>query len=192
MAIPLNKKFGGDNFKIKKVSSGKEHVLILTEPYGLVYSFGIGTRGQLGNGSIESCYEPVLIDSFSRVQDIECGGWHSTLIDESNDAWSWGWNLNGQLGIIVQDDEYDETIVSIPCLVEISKTKSRVLKVSHGSRHSLFLDVDKNLYCCGYNKYNQQFFLNKNPFKPFLIQEFKNSVLDIKAGPWYSLILTSK
>jgi alpha-tubulin suppressor-like RCC1 family protein len=189
MAIPLNKKFGGDNFRIKKVSCGKEHVLILTEPFGLVYSFGIGTRGQLGHGSIESCYEPVLIDGFSSVKDIECGGWHSTLIDENRQAWSWGWNLNGQLGIITQD-EADETIVSIPSLVEVSNIK--FLKVSHGSRHSLFLDFDKNLYCCGYNKYNQQFTLNESHFKPFLIEEFKNSVLDIKAGPWFSLILTQK
>ena len=191
MNIPLNKRFGGDNFRIKKISCGKEHVLILTEPLGLVYSFGIGTRGQLGHGTIESSYEPVLIENFSYVKDIECGGWHSSLIDENNNAYMWGWNLNGQLGLYEDDD--DEKIVSVPNLLEISLKDQvvKVSKISNGSRHSLFLDFENNMYSCGYNKY-RQLIINEScdRFKPCLVEEFKNCVLDIKAGPWYSLILT--
>ena len=198
MAISLNKKFSS-NERIKKVSCGKEHVLILTEPSGLVYSFGIGTRGQLGHGSIESCYEPKLIENFKNVKDIECGGWHSSLIDENDYVYMWGWNLNGQLGLEEDDDEEDETIFSVPRLVQIFDDDNEELikfkKISNGSRHSLLLDLNANVYSVGWNKY-KQLLLNCNDKNdrriPVLVEEFKKRVLDIKAGPWYSLVLTER
>jgi alpha-tubulin suppressor-like RCC1 family protein len=189
LAIPLNKKFF--NEKIKKISCGNEHVLMLTEPSGLVYSFGIGTRGQLGHGSIDNCYEPKLIENFINVKDIECGGWHSGLIDEDDNVYMWGWNSNGQLGL---DEHEDETIMSIPSLINIFDENIGVkfLKISFGSRHSLLLDLNGKAYSVGWNKYNQ-LVLSTDEVDvriPVLIQEFQNSVKDIKAGPWYSLILT--
>lgn len=192
MAIPLNKVFFDEN--IKSVSCGKEHVLVLTEPSGHVYSFGIGTRGQLGHGTIDNCYEPKRIENFSNVKSIACGGWHSSLIDQNGDVYVWGWNSNGQLGVDDDEENNDEEIISLPTLLTVFDDfgeKIKFKKVSLGSRHSLLIDTNGNLYSFGWNKYNQLFCdTNKVDIRsPTLVNECKTVAKDCKCGPWYSLVL---
>ena len=53
LSIELNKRFfADDDDSIVQVACGREHVLMLTKNKRSVYSFGIGTRGQLGHGTI--------------------------------------------------------------------------------------------------------------------------------------------
>ncbi|XP_071946784.1 uncharacterized protein [Antedon mediterranea] len=85
--------------RVCQVTCGKEHVLILTES-GDVYSFGIGSRGQLGHGIPNSEKEPRVIEALQgiRVSAISCGGWHSAALSAIGDIYIWGWNESGQLG----------------------------------------------------------------------------------------------
>ncbi|XP_071166813.1 uncharacterized protein [Mytilus edulis] len=85
---------------VAAVSCGKEHVLLLTT-YGTVLTFGGGTRGQLGHGTVDSTKEPHLIDSLAglKMLAVAAGGWHSLCISECGDIYCWGWNESGQLGL---------------------------------------------------------------------------------------------
>ncbi|XP_052100080.1 RCC1 domain-containing protein 1-like [Mytilus californianus] len=86
--------------KVAAVSCGKEHILLLTT-YGTVLTFGGGTRGQLGHGTVDSTKEPKLIDSLAglKMLAVAAGGWHSLCVSECGDIYCWGWNESGQLGL---------------------------------------------------------------------------------------------
>ena len=63
--------------KIVKLSSGKEHVLVLLAD-GRVFTWGNGLHGALGLGDLEPCPQPAHVDALSsEVIDIAAGGWHS-------------------------------------------------------------------------------------------------------------------
>lgn len=62
---------------IKKISSGKDHVLVLLSD-GRLFTWGNGLHGALGLGDLEPCTQPTFIEILSNdVKDIAAGGWHS-------------------------------------------------------------------------------------------------------------------
>jgi len=91
---------GSPALKVTDVSCGKEHCLLLTET-GQVFSWGGGTRGQLGHGTLASEDSPRLIMALDgmKIKKIAAGGWHSAVISEFNDLYMFGWNESGQLAM---------------------------------------------------------------------------------------------
>ena len=82
------------------VSCGHEHILLLTRN-GLVYSYGRGSKGQLGLGNLEDIFDGQKeIEALTgiRIMQISAGGWHSLALSEFGDIYAWGWNESGQLG----------------------------------------------------------------------------------------------
>jgi len=88
----------GPRHKVTDVVAGKEHCLLLTE-HGQVYSWGGGSRGQLGHGSLLSEEKPRLVMALDgmRIRKIAAGGWHSACISQFDDLYMFGWNESGQL-----------------------------------------------------------------------------------------------
>ncbi|XP_039293756.1 PH, RCC1 and FYVE domains-containing protein 1 isoform X2 [Nilaparvata lugens] len=84
---------------VSAVACGKEHALILTTD-STVYSWGTGSRGQLGHGSVDDESHPRELAALCglRVIAVAAGGWHSCCITEQRDLYAWGWNASGQLG----------------------------------------------------------------------------------------------
>ena len=84
--------------KVRDVVCGKEHSLLLTE-HGQVFSWGGGSRGQLGHGSLASEEKPRLVQALDgmRIRRIAAGGWHSAVISQFDDLYMFGWNESGQL-----------------------------------------------------------------------------------------------
>ena len=70
-----------DKTAVKSLSCGKEHVLLLTVD-GNVLSFGSGSRGQLGLGSLESRDSPTVLEVLQplHITMISAGGWHSVAL----------------------------------------------------------------------------------------------------------------
>jgi alpha-tubulin suppressor-like RCC1 family protein len=64
-----------------------------------VCSWGGGSRGQLGHGSLSGEEKPRLISALDglRVRKIAAGGWHSAVISYADDLYMFGWNESGQL-----------------------------------------------------------------------------------------------
>ncbi|XP_058116339.1 uncharacterized protein LOC131288341 [Anopheles ziemanni] len=103
--------------RIRKVVAGFEHCLLLTTN-GDVYSWGGGLRGQLGNGEIVAPQDtPQLVEPLAGVKivDIAADGWHSAAVSSFGDLYTWGWNNQGQLGLL--DPKHDGHVVTQPQLV---------------------------------------------------------------------------
>ncbi|XP_040567771.1 RCC1 domain-containing protein 1 [Lepeophtheirus salmonis] len=83
---------------VQDIACGKEHNLLLTQD-GVVYSWGGGSRGQLGHGSLhaETQPRPVSLLEGIPVVSIAAGGWHSAVVTKHGDLYTFGWNESGQL-----------------------------------------------------------------------------------------------
>lgn len=157
--------------KVAQFASGKEHILFLTQPStpsssGRLYSFGLGTKGQLGLGKIENRYELALVHTPPdlNIRSISAGGWHSAFLADNGECYLWGWNLNGQVSMAVttstdndNDNDNDSVFVVSPAKLRVTSnlTDVKFRAVSLGSRHSAVLDLDGNVYMFGWNKYGQ-------------------------------------
>jgi len=84
--------------RVSQVVCGKEHCMLLTE-HGQVYTWGGGSRGQLGHGTLTGEDQPRLVMALDgvRITKIAAGGWHSAAISQSHDLYMFGWNESGQL-----------------------------------------------------------------------------------------------
>jgi alpha-tubulin suppressor-like RCC1 family protein len=195
-SIPINKILIKD--RIKQASTGNEHILFLTE-HGQVYSFGLGTKGQLGHGSIDNHYEPKLIDSISDIVAISANGWHSTAINRNRDCYIWGNNLNSQLGV-----HNDEVLVTKPFKLEIqndlNEQRVEIRKISIGTRHSALIDDTGRIFTFGWNKYQQTFHdasmndIENEICLPKELLDLKCSTkcnCELICGKWYTLIQQS-
>ena len=191
--------------KISQISCGKEHLLILTIN-NKVYSFGLGTKGQLGHGKIENNLEPKLIENLTaKISSISAGngGWHSAAIDEEGNCFIWGWNSHGQLGLTDNENSFISTPIKLNVLNPFTDKPVKFKKISLGARHSAFIDSDSNLFTFGWNKYNQLFHdtatghideidLTNSDYdieEPIKVTEFNDKLIDLKCGCWYTLAL---
>lgn len=71
------------------LGSGDAHTLCLTRG-GLVYAWGDGDYGKLGNGSCNSSLQPLLIECLPRVQRVFAGSQFSLALTCEGQLYSWG------------------------------------------------------------------------------------------------------
>lgn len=88
------------HLKAKSIALGPEHTILLSAT-GAVYTWGLGSHGQLGHGSLTSEEEPRAVEALWGVpmKAVAAGGWHCCCISETSDLYVWGWNESGQLGL---------------------------------------------------------------------------------------------
>ncbi|KAK0141545.1 RCC1 domain-containing protein 1 [Merluccius polli] len=79
---------------------GAEHAVLLSGS-GTVYTWGIGSHGQLGHSGLSAEKEPRPVEALwgVRIDSVATGGWHSACISAGGDLYVWGWNESGQLGL---------------------------------------------------------------------------------------------
>ncbi|ELT94295.1 hypothetical protein CAPTEDRAFT_179088 [Capitella teleta] len=96
---PIFKQIVSPKILIKSVSCGHEHTILLSK-IGIVFTFGSGSRGQLGHGTIESQTQPQKVAALEGMSmtSVSAGGWHSAALSDIGDIYTWGWNERGQLG----------------------------------------------------------------------------------------------
>ena len=194
-SLDLNKAL--TNERIKQFSAGKEHVLMLGSQSGRVYSFGIGTKGQLGHSKIENCFEVLpIFDLKAKIESISTGGsgWHSAAIDIDGNCYVWGWNSHGQLGILDDESAFVPKPTRLSVVNELDGLEVRFKKVSLGSKHSVLVDLSGDVYSFGWNKYKQLYEPDEGEEvinqidEPLRLNEFK--VKDVKCGCWFTLTLS--
>uniref|UniRef100_T1IIC6 RCC1-like domain-containing protein n=1 Tax=Strigamia maritima TaxID=126957 RepID=T1IIC6_STRMM len=145
--------------KVKQVSCGKEHVLLLTTD-GSVFSYGLGSRGQLGHSGLTNENVPRKVEALDGVAiaSIAAGGWHSAALDTIGSVYMWGWNESGQLALPcskVDSQRSDNVSVeATPNLVNFP-LEVTITKISLGSRHSAAIADDGKLWSWGWNGYGQ-------------------------------------
>jgi alpha-tubulin suppressor-like RCC1 family protein len=135
--IPLN-----DGFK--DITSGAKHNCALTDD-GTAYCWGVNYYGQLGNGvdSLDSTYyEPVLVSDSSNLESISAGADHTCAVDKYNNAWCWGRNNFGQLGI------GNQTMRLVMTKIDGFDFES----ISAGKESTCAITTDSSVYCWGDNR----------------------------------------
>ncbi len=110
-ANTITKSYGGDYIKVKEVSAGGYHSLILSTD-GVVYSFGSNAYGQLGIGITGGYYEypQKVVSTYDansnpngfkneNIKSISAGNLFSIILTNDGVIYGFGANYHGQLGI---------------------------------------------------------------------------------------------
>ena len=129
-------------------TSNSSQYALLTN--GSVYAWGLGTNGQLGDGSTENSFtRPVRVRFPAGVKiasiPIDVMPFDTALaVDTTGHVWGWGYNTFGQL-CLGNRTEYN-TPVRLPL--------RHVTLLSGAGGHSLFYSRGK-VYACGNNTYGE-------------------------------------
>ena len=108
--------------------------------------------GQLGNGmsnnnnesEMKYIAEPLYLNigSILKVVQLVCGAGHSLILTQTNQMYSWGCNLLGQLGL---GDTYNRKVPT-----EILSLRDKIItEVASGAGHCLALDTYGVVYSWG-------------------------------------------
>ncbi|KAG8698245.1 hypothetical protein FRC09_007335 [Ceratobasidium sp. 395] len=137
--------------RFTQITCGTDHVLALTAK-GVIVAWGNGQQAQLGRRIIERRKINGLVPhrlALRRVRVVGSGSYHSFAVDDKGEVWAWGLNSMRQCGVGL-----DEDVVAQPTVVPgLSPSKlgkgRRVVAVSGGEHHSIFLLNDGSVYGCG-------------------------------------------
>lgn len=125
---------------VKTIAGGQHHTLILKND-NKVHVIGRKEYGRLGLGNVTEdakTVTPVGTLADKHVAEICCGESTSFAVTDKGEVFAWGMGSNQQLGTGSEDDEISP--------VQISSKQvqgKRILKVSSGGQHSLFLVEEK-------------------------------------------------
>ncbi len=141
---------------VTAIAGGYDHVLALTSD-GLVYSWGRGIWGQLGDGGFTDAPVPVAVDatgvlSTKTVTAIAAGQEFSLALTSDGKLFSWGHNDLGQLG-----EGTTTTYRRNPVEVDMTGVLSGkvVTAISAQGDTCLVLTSDNKLYSWGANATGQ-------------------------------------
>ena len=111
---------------------------------GEVYAWGYGGEGQLGQGDESSRAAPTLIEELlhERVACIAVGDDHALAATEAGALYSWGYGIDGRLGLAEAEGRLLPELVS-------ALTGVVVEGVAAGRWHSLARTADGALYSWG-------------------------------------------
>lgn len=124
-----------------KVSCGWTHTAVITEE-GLLFTWGNGEYGQLGNGLYEDSWTPKFV--MKNTQDVSCGARHMGAVS-FNTLYMCGSGEMGQLGTGRRQNE--------AFLVPVSN--ANVAQVSCGVFHTGFLSTSNEIFTMGGNSFGQ-------------------------------------
>lgn len=148
---------------------GADHVVAVTNE-GKVWCWGDPRQGAIGRKVNERHVINALRPGALGLKDIKyvaSGNWHSFAVDGQGVVLAWGLNSMGQLGLASneyfdtedQAPEAIETHVAAPLEVESLNPKNlggrRVVQISGGEHHTLFLLSDGSVFACGRNDSGQ-------------------------------------
>ncbi|XP_022879213.1 ultraviolet-B receptor UVR8-like isoform X2 [Olea europaea var. sylvestris] len=135
---------------IKGIACGGRHSAVITDA-GALLTFGWGSYGQCGQGSIDDELSPTCVSALLgiRIEGVAAGLWHTVCISADGDVYAFGGNQFGQLGTGADQAETFPRLVDAPSLENVNAKF-----VSCGARHSAVVTDDK-IFCWGWNKYGQ-------------------------------------
>ncbi|MDL2292807.1 hypothetical protein LJC17_04405 [Acholeplasma sp. OttesenSCG-928-E16] len=140
------------NEKIISVSTGLNHVIILTDQ-NYLYGFGQNLDYQLGNNTENNANRPTLVyqnfrttnDRNKKITKIGSASNSNYIILENGSVYGFGDNAFGTLGF-----DRSKVLVKIPTY-NATLTSKKVKKLVGGFGHGLLLSKDNNFYGFGNN-----------------------------------------
>jgi alpha-tubulin suppressor-like RCC1 family protein len=137
--------------RVTQISAGSDFALALRSD-GIVFAWGRGGQGRLGNGGTADSAVPVKIAGLSRVTGIATGG-DASLATENDglsavtSVWAWGANYYGQLG--------DGTTASRATPERVIGLPAAVAGISAGYGFAAVLGADGSVWDWGTNEFGQ-------------------------------------
>lgn len=113
---------------------------------GTLYAWGVGTHGELGNGTTQNSFTTAVQVHFPagvKIASVPAGSMPfdtAFVIDTTGHAWGWGYNLGGEL--CLGNEQSYSTPVELPF--------SGVTTLAGAANHATY-DARGTLYSCGQN-----------------------------------------
>ena len=142
--------------KITSVSCGSNHT-VATSACGGIWTCGRGRNGQLGHGHLHDEGPMKKVEALAKykVTKVAAGGTHTLALCSNGLVFSWGNDLQGQLGLQVDKhrEDYSKSVARPQEIVTLrpksSKDPHRVVSLSGGDRHSLAVTANGMLFVWG-------------------------------------------
>jgi len=146
------------DLEFTQLAAGYHHVCGITTD-GSAYCWGANDRMQLGAGWTEEVYwvetlEPVT--GGNTFAAVTAGWWHSCALTPEGEAYCWGANDRGQLGVGAaatdsgwQACRYRGTCATEPMPVQLGL---RFRSLSAGDNHTCGVSLENIVYCWGQNE----------------------------------------
>jgi len=138
--------------EIRSIFCGPQSAFFVTTD-SKVWCSGANGFGNLGLGDFNEREFPQLLEFPKPVDKIACGDSHTIILCEDSSIWVSGRNNQGQLGIIVQGGTVTKQHFT-PIFIQ-AVPRSKIISVSCGSGHSIFLREDGVVLGCGSNSRRQ-------------------------------------
>ncbi|XP_057857304.1 uncharacterized protein LOC131066540 isoform X2 [Cryptomeria japonica] len=134
---------------IIQIACGENHSAALSVD-GQVFTWGRGKYGQLGHGCVENEFKPVQVKGLAdqMIVQVICGGDHTMAINNEGKLFAWGRGQWGQTGLGTTED------MLVPTQVKVLE-HLRVIQGSAGTRHSIAITEEGNVYGWGDGEQNQ-------------------------------------
>ena len=192
ISLPLECNIERGTFRIV---GGGGHTLLTDSENKRLFAAGWNHKGQLGlkndNTDVENFSEVSVHTDKNDLKNkiitkLACGWDFSAILYEDGSVFVSGSNAFGQIGL-------GEELKSVTTFVEI-KTLSgiKIVDISCGMRHMLFVDDKGNVYSTGCGKKGQLGLGDavKKVFTPTLINEFSTAV-SVNCGQHFSVVITT-
>jgi alpha-tubulin suppressor-like RCC1 family protein/alpha-beta hydrolase superfamily lysophospholipase len=127
------------------IATGGAHACVIFNA-GQVLCWGDNSYGQLGNGTTDQSYGPVVVSGISTAVSVAAGDNHSCAVLTDSTVRCWGRNNSGQLGNATNSDSY------VPVAVSGISTATAV---ATGGSHSCARLSNSTLKCWGYGIFGQ-------------------------------------
>ncbi|KAI9592275.1 regulator of chromosome condensation 1/beta-lactamase-inhibitor protein II [Syncephalis fuscata] len=137
-------------------------------------------------------FEPQVIEALQGIKVIEiaCGAFHSAIITEFKDLYTFGWDNYGQLGLSIEQ----KLDPGYPNCIEFP-VETSIQSVACGEGHTIVALDDNTVWSCGWNKYGQLgHSLDSTQSKWQLINLPINKTFTIDrciCGPWNTFIVVN-
>lgn len=130
-----------------QVAAGGQMHAAVVKPDGTVWSWGINTFGQLGDGRMgNTILEGVQAIGFGDATAVAAGGNHTLALRKDGTVWAWGDNFWGELGDGTRRTrDVPAPVPGLPPIVAIAA----------GYLHSMALAADGTVWAWGDNHYGQ-------------------------------------
>ncbi|GAM22069.1 hypothetical protein SAMD00019534_052440 [Acytostelium subglobosum LB1] len=182
--------FFGDK-SVTAISCGQDFSMALCSG-GQLYSWGKGTMGNLGymgENGFDFQVTPKLVENLPPISQVSCGNWHTIVLSEEGEVYTFGSNKDGRLGVPIKTCASSST----PQLVKFDK---KIKKIGAGSNFNAVLtDTSNFIYTWGCNANSQLGVLleghDKFTATPQLVQALlPYPVSSIEVGYEHVMVLT--
>ncbi|KFM76907.1 Serine/threonine-protein kinase Nek8, partial [Stegodyphus mimosarum] len=144
------------SYNIKSIACGPRHVLALSDEND-VFAWGYNTHGCLGLKKAEFQIYPLLVNisSKSKLEKVFCGVDCSFLITDDKSLLACGNNRHNKLGMDSGEGYQVEEVREFTQIESEPLSECRIVSISAGKSHTLFLCENGEVFSVGSNHYFQ-------------------------------------